>query len=571
MFKSLRLFIGILTCLFLSIPQGWAQTDLPGLDTLQEKINRFAGLENYEEAAKASERLGLFYHEHYGYNKYTIESYLNSMKYYHLTGDSVGYYNMHMLIGDYYTHDYFMQNHAEKYLNQALTYFKRIQNIPKVIECRLYIGNILQNKEPIPQSLFTELRQTEQLSARYKQPYFQAYAQNLLATTYSRTKQPDSARFFAERSLAIARKEKKGWLIALNLFYLGITEQFKSRHLASIAYYQESYHIADSIRNLSMLREITRHSAECYSYLGNYREAYASLLKTLDYTQQFYNSEQTKSIRLQELDSQIKTLSVEKQLVEEQNRNQNVINTMLVIGLFISIIGVGTLIYLRRQQKLIARQQAVIARQQIRELELKSLKAMIEGQEGERSRIARDLHDGLGIQLSRIKLFVEAHQEALPGEVRGPLNQFLDEACTETRLISNDLRPYALSTFGLIPALEDLIQKLDMVNETSVILEHYGEMPELSDESSVMLYRVIQELLNNALKHAEADSITLQVMITDTSILISVEDDGKGFIRENHSGNGLSNIQSRIDYLGGQVIWNSVLGKGTSVLISLPK
>lgn len=571
MLRNVRLLIGCLSYLFLGTPQGWSQTDLPGLDTLQEKINRFVKSEKYGEAAKASERLGLYYHQHYGYNKYTIESYLNSMKYYHLRGDSVGYYNIHMLIGDYYTHDFFMQNHAEKYLNQALVYFRRTQNIPKVIECRLYLGNILQNKEPIPKSLFTELRQTEQLSAQYKQPYSQAYAQNLLATTYSRTKQPDSARFFAERSLVIARKEKIGWLIALNLFYLGITEQFKSRHQASIDYYEESYHIADSIRNLSMLREITRHSAECYSYMGKYQLAYESLLKTLEYTQQFYNSEQTKSIRLQELDSQIKNLSVEKQLVEEQNRNQNVINTMLVIGLLISVIGVGTLIYLRRQQKLIARQQAVIAGQQIRELELKSLKAMIEGQEGERSRIARDLHDGLGIQLSRIKLFVEAHQEALPTEVREPLNQFLDEACTETRLISNDLRPYALSTFGLIPALEDLIQKLDMVNETSVVFEYYGEMPELNDESSVMLYRVIQELLNNALKHAEADTITLQVMVTEASILISVEDDGKGFVPENHTGNGLSNIQSRIDYLGGQVLWNSVLAKGTSVLISLPK
>lgn len=571
MIKSLRLLFHLFITLILTHQQGWSQTDLPGLDTLQEKIQAFINHKQFDQAAKASERLGIYYHQHYGYNKYTIEAYLNSMKYYHLTGDSVGYYNLHMLIGDYYTHDSFMQNHAEKYLNQALTYFKRSQNTPKIIECRLYLGNILQNKTPIPKTLTTELRQTEQLSAHYKQPYFQAYAQNLLATTYSRTKQPDSARFFAERSLAIARKEKVGWLIALNLFYLGITEQFKSRHQASISYYQQSYAIADSIQNLSMLREITRHSAECYSYMGNYQQAYASLLQSLDYTQQFYNSEQTKSIRLQELDSQIKTLSVEKQLVEEQNHNQNVINTMLVIGLLISIIGVGTLIYLRRQQKLISRQQAVIASQQIRELELKSLKSMIEGQEGERSRIARDLHDGLGIQLSRIKLFVEAHQEDLPGEVRGPLNQFLDEACTETRLISNDLRPYALSTFGLVPALEDLIQKLDMVNETSVNFEYYGEMPELSDESSVMLYRVIQELLNNAFKHAEATSITLQLMITDSSILVNVDDDGKGFVKDNHSGNGLSNVQSRIDYLGGQVIWNSEAGKGTSVLISLPK
>ncbi|WP_255157971.1 sensor histidine kinase [Siphonobacter sp. BAB-5385] len=432
------------------------------------------------------------------------------------------------------------------------------------------MANIIQNKEPIPKTLFTELRRTERLSEQTKQAYFQAYALNLLATTYSRTKQPDSARYFATRSLKMAREQNISWLIALNLFYLGITEQFKDRPKAAIQYYQKSYRIADSVNNVSMLRELTRHAAESYAHQDKYQEAYKSLLQSLAYTQEFYYSEQTKSIRLQELDSQIKTLAVEKALVKEQSQHQRTINSMLVIGLFISIVGVGTLIYMRRQQKLITQQQAVIAQQQIRELELKSLRAMMEGQEGERSRIARDLHDGLGIQLSRIKLFVEAHQEALPASVREPLNQFLDEACTETRLISNDLRPYALSTFGLIPALEDLTQKLNLVNQTNVIFEHYGETPVLSDEASVMLYRVIQELMNNALKHADANTITLQMMISEATALISVDDDGCGFAEPSRTGNGITNIQSRIDYLGGQVMWQSEAGKGTSVMISLP-
>ncbi len=245
---------------------------------------------------------------------------------------------------------------------------------------------------------------------------------------------------------------------------------------------------------------------------------------------------------------------------------------MLAVGLIISVLGVGALVFLRRQQKLIAHQETVIAQQQIRELELKSLRAMIEGQEGERSRIARDLHDGLGIQLSRIKLFVEAHEEQLPLSVKEPLNQFLDEACTETRLISSNLRPYSLSTFGLIPALEDLVQKLNLVNETQLVLEHYGEVPPLGNEASVMIYRVVQELLNNALKHADARTITVQVMVSNETTLISVDDDGRGadFEQESLAGNGIANIHSRIAFLGGQVMWQSEPGKGTSVMISLP-
>ncbi|MCF2505331.1 sensor histidine kinase [Dyadobacter sp. CY107] len=501
-----------------------------------------------------------------------MDSYLSSLKYFSLMGDSLGYFNQYLVIGDYYSQDYFMHAYAEQYLKKAQQYFERTHNMPKVIESRLGLHNIAHHVEPMPPGLKTHLRETERLSVQYKQPYSQAYALSLLANTYLLAKQPDSAYYFASRSLIISNRLKVNWLIALNHFYLGLVEQFKDHSLAAIEAYQKSYNLSKAENSLGMMRELSRHTADSYSRMSDYKKAYDWSLKTLNYTVQFYASEQTKSIRLQELDSQIKTLAVEKQLVEEKSRNQNVLNSALFIGFIISIIGVFTLAYLRRQQKLIDHQHTVIAQQQIRQLELKSLRAMIEGQEGERSRIARDLHDGLGIQLSRIKLFIEAHQEELPLSVKEPLNQFLDEACTETRLISNDLRPYALSTFGLVPALEDLVQKLNLVNKTKLILDHYGEMPPLGDEAAVMIYRVVQELLNNALKHAHAQVVTVQLMVNEETTLISVDDDGLGADFDNllSKGSGIANIKSRIAYLGGHVMWHGEAGKGTSVMISLP-
>ena len=465
-----------------------------------------------------------------------------------------------------------MRNTAEKYLKRALKFFEKINNKPKVIECRLALVNMVDKEDTDSRRLITGLRETERMCIQDKQDYSRAYALNLLANTYLITKKPDSARYFANKSLLLSKQLKVNWLIGLNYFYLGLAEQFYNHSKEALENYKKGYAIAEAEKNISTLRELSKHSADSYAHIGDYKHAYEASLKTLDFTNQFYYSEQTKSIRLQELDSQIKTLAIEKQLAEEQSQHQRVINFTLAAFLVISVLGVVSLIFLRRQQKLISHQQAVIAQQQIRELELKSLQAMIEGQEGERSRIARDLHDGLGIQLSRIKLFVEAHQEQLPTSVKEPLNQFLDEACTETRLISNDLRPYALSMFGFIPALEDLVQKLNLVDRTQLILEHYGELVALSDEASVMIYRVVQELLNNALKHAGANVITTQIMANAETVLISVDDDGKGvnFCEKSQTGNGIANIKSRINYLGGQVIWQSEAGKGTSVMISLP-
>lgn len=552
--------------------QASAKADSLTIDRVRKEIKQLQAEKKYVEVARLYDQLGTLYHQQYGYNKHTMEAYFNSMKYYNLTGDSLGYYNVHISIGNYYTQDYFMQSYAEQYLKRAGQYFERVQNQTKVIECRIGIANIEEKKEPISKTLVTELRAIEQMCVRHKQTYFQTYALNLLADTYLRLKQPDSAQYFASRSLTMSKHLNINWLTSLNYFYLGIVEQFKNRHEKAIDYYKKSYVIAEAEKNISTLRELSKHTADSYSYLKDYKNAYLASLKTLDFTNQFYYSQQTKSIRLQELDSQIKTLAVEKELAEEQSQHQRIINSTLISILLISVLGVVALVFLRRQQKLITHQQSVIAQQQIRQLELKSLQAMIEGQEGERSRIARDLHDGLGIQLSRIKLFVEAHQELLPNSVKEPLNQFLDEACTETRVISSNLRPYALSTFGLVPALEDLIQKLNLVNETKLVLEHYGEIPELADEASVMLYRVVQELLNNALKHAHAQTITIQIMANDESLLVSVDDDGQGgdFSDGPLKGNGIANIRSRIAYLSGQVMWQSAAEKGTSVMISLP-
>ena len=549
-----------------------AETNGAVTDSLKKEIRRLVQAKNYAQAATAYEQLGGLYNQLYGYNKYTMDSYFSALKYYNLVGDSVGYYREHIIIGDYYTHDYFMRSYAEKYLTKARQFFERSHDIPKILDCRLGLVSIAQQKNTAPKILLTELHYIEGMSAQHKQAYSQAYALNLLANTFSLLKMPDSAQYFASRSLVIAQRLNVRWLISLNYFYLGLVEQFRNHSQAAINAYQKSYKLAEAEKNVAMMRELSKHSADSYSRMSHYEQAYATSLKTLSFANQFYESEQTKSIRLQELDSQIKTLAVEKQLVKEQQQSERFLNSVLVGILFISIVGVAALVFLRRQQKLIAHQQAVIAQQQIRQLELKSLRAMIEGQESERSRIARDLHDGLGIQLSRIKLFVEAHQELLPLSVKEPLNQFLDEACTETRLISNDLRPYALSNFGLIPALEDLVQKLNLVNETTLVLEHYGELPPLGEEVSVMLYRVIQELLNNALKHAHAQTITVQIVTNDETALVSVDDDGQGgdFSEEHTNGNGIANIKSRIAYLSGQVMWHSEARKGTSVMISLP-
>jgi len=217
----------------------------------------------------------------------------------------------------------------------------------------------------------------------------------------------------------------------------------------------------------------------------------------------------------------------------------------------------------------------LINQQQRAEMELKSMKSLIDGQEKERNRVAKDLHDGLGAHLSSIKLFIESQKDKYESTVQGkllePLAKNIDEACLETRNISHDLRPFALK-FGFSAALGDLVKKAQIaLPEVEVVFDTYGDEPQIGEEIALMVYRVVQEILNNAAKYAKAKQISVQVFYEPSQISINVEDDGQGFdLKVVKEGNGLGNIRSRIDYLGGQVIWQSAPNQGTAVLISIP-
>jgi signal transduction histidine kinase len=221
------------------------------------------------------------------------------------------------------------------------------------------------------------------------------------------------------------------------------------------------------------------------------------------------------------------------------------------------------------------REKDLINQQQRAEMDLKSMKSLIDGQEKERNRVAKDLHDGLGAHLSSIKLFIESQKDkyepGIQGKLLEPLAKNIDEACLETRNISHDLRPFALK-FGFNAALGDLVKKAqNTLPEVEVVFEHFGEEPQISEEAALMVYRVVQELLNNAAKYAKATQITVQAFYEPSQISVNVEDDGQGFdLNVVKEGNGLGNIRSRIDYLGGQVIWQSAPNQGTAVIISIP-
>jgi signal transduction histidine kinase len=262
-------------------------------------------------------------------------------------------------------------------------------------------------------------------------------------------------------------------------------------------------------------------------------------------------------------------------LQEAQLREKSILNYMITgAGLCILIISFLTyraLLHKHRFQK-----------QRIIELEtqqqLTATEAVLKGEEQERTRIAQDLHDGLGGMLCGIKYSFTTMKGNL---IMTPDNHqafergmdMLDSSIKEMRRVAHNMMPEALVRFGLDTALKDFCNEINQSGALAVNYQSIGMADTSLDQTiSITIYRIVQELLNNTMKHARAKSVIVQLTKTEKQLTITVEDDGKGFdtnILKVNKGIGWLNIQNRVEFLKGKLDITSHEGEGTSVQIEI--
>jgi signal transduction histidine kinase len=206
------------------------------------------------------------------------------------------------------------------------------------------------------------------------------------------------------------------------------------------------------------------------------------------------------------------------------------------------------------------------------EQELKQLNAMMHGQEEERNRIASDLHDRLGARLSSIKLLFQSEQNEANDNLKNKLLDNINEAIKETREISHNLSTDMLTRFGLETALTDIIRTINEAEKIQAELAIYGLQKRLPLEIERNVYHIALELINNTIKHAQANNIILQISQSDGEINLFYEDDGTGFDVQNvvNSGMGIRSIYARVNTINGAVYINSKPGTGINVVLTIP-
>ena len=201
---------------------------------------------------------------------------------------------------------------------------------------------------------------------------------------------------------------------------------------------------------------------------------------------------------------------------------------------------------------------------------------IIETQDEERQRIARDLHDSLGASLSATKLFLAKlsidQKENKFSRLKTLINQMLDESITSIRQITQNLLPVNLERFGLIVVIEDFCERFEQVSQVKFDFE-YNQKIRVSPHIEMAIYRIIEELTNNTLKHAKAKNITIKLEIGDQNLELTYQDDGIGFdpaLLQKKKGTGLEGIKRRMNYFNADFFLESFVGEGMQVKIFCP-
>ncbi len=462
---------------------------------------------------------------------------------------------------------------AEGYLKRALQ-IRLNRDSTLLATTRVNLGRLYNEKKEFEKAI-EQFYEALRLIHKNKDPYNYAMTLNNLGLCYFDSGDQENAFKYYTQSVDIKKQigDKSG--LASTFGNIGTIYYNKKEFKKAIDYYLESEKMAVETGALEYRVSAYYNLHNCYLNTNNISEAKKTFETYVNLKDSLYNA--TSSGQIAEMQTKYETEKKEKenlelkqktevQKLQLENEDQKRKN-QLAITLVILVLIAAVFLFIYNRKKL--QQKAELA-----EAEKLRFKDVIEAEEKERSRIARELHDGLGQLLSTARLNVAALEDSVIKEDKPDLDRALkiiDEACIEIRSISHNMMPSALIRLGLIPAINEVVVN---INSTKGLKIDFSTNLDgsLGKSLDINVYRVIQEILNNMINHAKADLITMSVTTTATHLEINMKDNGIGFDKnkiKDSKGMGWKNIFSRISMLDGNIKLESEPQKGTVVYIKL--
>ena len=434
---------------------------------------------------------------------------------------------------------------AEEYLNKALLVAEMRKDLYLLTLVYNTLSAIDSEKGNFKGALL-KAKQSYRYAQRLGKPADKSLILSRIGYAFKQIHQTDSASFYLMKSIKLAKEHN-----VANVYlsaYKWMAEVEKTKHnYKSALYWQLQY---DSLYNASMGDKQKR-------IISGLEIEYETEKKDLELTE--------------------KTLEIERNKALLDKRNY------FIIALLGALISAFVFLWLIRrslhQKKVIAENRVELEREKVAQLEKEkeviALRSMIEGQENERRRVARDLHDGLGGLLSSIKLYlnnIKTSEKNLSnfGDLQKAI-ELVNTTSIEARQIAHNMMPEALVKFGLEDAVRDYCVSISSTKSINIDFQSYGFDKRLSQSTEIMTYRIIQELVNNIIKHSGATEAIVQLLLNKKVLHITVEDNGSGFdTGKINKTIGIDNLKSRVDHLNGVIEIESEINEGTTFNINIP-
>lgn len=469
-------------------------------------------------------------------------------------------------------------------LDDAILYFSKAETLAneggfkKVL---IYVFDNLTNayiqKNKLPEALKAGLK-ADSLCKALGEPSTQPPNFNNIGAIYFFLQDYDKALAYYQKAKTTALQLKDS--VTYYRSIINISEVDDLKQIGDpVAGYELALQYFDRIKDYTTVAYVSHNLFNYYEVRNNYKLALKYQKQEVKATEQYKNLQAINNIALlqtkfetEKKQQEIKLLNSENTVnrlsIASRNKTIAIISGLLIISLIIS-----ALVYNRKNLK----QKAALEKKEFEHRNMLA-KAVIDAEEDERKRIGSDLHDGVGQLFSAVKMNLSGLFDRI--NIENTAEKFLaektlalvDESCKEVRIISHKMMPNTLLKSGIASDIKSFIEKLDETN-LKVNFEATGFSDQLEHNEEVILYKVIQELVSNIIKHAQASELTINLYNQKDFIKAIVKDNGVGFSTDKLSsfdGIGLKNIKTRIDYLKGTITYVSAPNAGTSVEILVP-
>ena len=569
-----KIFFLIITifCIFNIENNSYAQNSATTPKTEVTMADSFfsKGLTNYEQGNLES----------------SLNYFLQSLKIYEKNGEKIEIANCYIKIGKINANLGNLSKTQELY-NKALIIRKQYGNDDDIADAYISLGGLNGQMKNYDKALnYFNLSNKLFEKSGNRKGQIKTYKNTSLV--YLNQEKYQIALEYAHKSLELAKELGTKLLIAHQLYNVAIIYREASDYENAILYFEKSLVLAKELKLKDYIKSIYYGLSNVNICLKDYKNAVIYLQRYNRMRDTLFNETTTRQIaemqalyETEKKEQEIKIKDNEIKTQREKAKQKNIIIVLILIGLILSIV---IFILSRRSYKnkqkaalSLAAKNEEINRQKIIDLlnkqDVSNFNSMMEGQEKERKRIAGELHDNMGSLLATVKLHFGSLENDIKDEKQfATVNSLLDKACDDVRNISHNLDSGILSKFGLISALSEIKQTLESTNKLKVNITTHGIDSRLNSSLEITLYRAVQELIGNIIKHANAKNISIELTRSNENLNLIIEDDGIGFDPTNKKGNGigLKNLNSKIDSLNGIISIDSRIGDGTIIILDVP-